>query len=112
MRVLSTVVLLSTLLAGCEAIECSIAPDPTNEALQMNGLGCSGNILASGSLDNMETQADAELACEQSFTKASCCAYHLYGAGEWFATDGELVMEGGIPEEAEWGRAAGNCAVR
>lgn len=55
---------------------------------------CSGTILASGSMDNSDSPADAARHCDQARMAGSCCMYHLYGVGKWFLTDGQPQPQG------------------
>lgn len=55
---------------------------------------CSGQILASGTMNNSDYPADAARNCEKTKVAASCCMYHLYGIGKWYLTDGKPQSQG------------------
>lgn len=56
---------------------------------EWGGTSCSGNILATGSMNNSDSPAVAAEHCRQSGVAGSCCMFHLYGVGKWFLTDGQ-----------------------
>ncbi|MEY3902794.1 MAG: hypothetical protein RL189_2100 [Pseudomonadota bacterium] len=85
---------------------------------EFNGHSCTGSVLASGTLNNLETPENAVALCIAASTsgKGTCCSMHLFGAGQWYLTDGSVAYNGsgivGAPddiESASWGRAAGPC---
>ncbi|WP_437826897.1 hypothetical protein [Sorangium sp. So ce1153] len=55
---------------------------------------CTGNVLASGSMDNFDDPEEAGRRCASAGVAGSCCMYHLYGDGSWFLTDG-VAQSGG-----------------
>ena len=107
----STFVCKPTVCDNCEPAEefdCTIPPTAGRDNLNMQG--CTGKIITSGSMNGSDQASTAEQLCEESGQRGSCCSFHLFGEGEWFLTDGSPIVEGGIPNEASWGRAAGQCS--
>ena len=102
--------LAAVLAGGCiEPVACDLPPNAETGGA-MNTWTCTGEVLDSGSMEGSDDPADAELACERSpYEGKTCCAFHLYGDGEWYVTNGEPVADGGVPDESEGGRAAGAC---
>ena len=96
---------------------CGIPDSSTSAAaFKLNGKSCTGNLIASGSLnDSEEDLADAVKFCNAGdpSRKATCCSMHIFGRGMWYLTDGSVTTTSdsvGIPNEASFGIAAGACA--
>lgn len=105
MRLLVALLAASTLTA-CDPVVCSI---PQEDGVS-NNRGCSGEVLASGSMENSDLATDAELHCQNLFNPAvTCCSYTFSSEGEWYATDGWVVEDDGVPDAGH--RSAGTCST-
>ena len=77
----------------------------------MNENGCSGSVLATGSMNQSDSGSVAAMHCENNYVVGgSCCSFSLFGAGEWYLTNGQVVSNGGTPDVTAWGRSAGACS--
>lgn len=77
-----------------------------------NSSGCSGNLIAMGSMNNSDSPSQAATYCQNAGDlTGTCCSFHLYGVGEWFLTDGAPIDSGGVPYESAGGRGAWSCQV-
>lgn|GEM_PF-1391537 len=65
---------------------------------------CSGTILAQGSMLDSDSPADAAQKClAANKVGATCCMYHLYGAGIWYVTNGQPQQTSRLCETAAGG---------
>lgn len=97
-------------IAAPHGIHCNV-PDWNNPATS-----CSGQVLATGSMNNSDDPVDAARNCEKAKVAGTCCMYHLYGVGTWYLTDGMPQPQGRLCEIEPSGTrnscyAGGRCTV-
>ncbi|MFO0675273.1 MAG: hypothetical protein U0169_01985 [Polyangiaceae bacterium] len=76
---------------------------------------CSGEVLASGSMEDSDDPEIAAASCERAGIPGTCCMFQLYGVGRWYLTDGEPVSGTRECEKTRTGSndcASGGVCVR